>query len=180
MNKKSISWLRDNSKLRDEVMRSFQSDARLEKEALPDALAADPMLLSEIAKELVCLAVKQDAPEGVVEELISAVRAMTYGATQLAKSAYLTKVLRDLRGLRDASEIEPVLKKALTEASDDVDRTKLRSMLEVVQKSASGISILDDTVLPPDGSGCVPCCFLGCIICTEACVLCCVVGCAVC
>jgi hypothetical protein len=137
-----------------------------------------------MAKELVCLAVKQDAPEGVVEELISAVRVMTNGAKELAKSAYVTKVLRGLRGLRDASELEPALKKALAEASDDVDRSKLQSMLAVVQKSASGVNFANPETLPPDSTElsphCIPCCALGCIVCTEVCILCCVAGCAVC
>jgi hypothetical protein len=182
MMEKAISWLRSNSNIRDDVRRSFQADARLKNDALPDALATNPILLSDMAKELVCLAVRQDAPEGVVEELMSAVRIIKNGAAELVKSIYLTKVLRELRGLRDAYELEPVLKKALAEATGDVDKSKLQNMIEVVQRSAGSFG--DPETLPPDSTDlsphCVPCCFIGCTVCTVDCLVCCAIGCAVC
>jgi hypothetical protein len=184
MRKETIVWLQDNQNLRADVIHSFQSDVRLENEALPDAIAANPTLLSDMAKELVCLAIRQDAPEGVVEDLMVPVRAMTKGAKELSKSVYLTQVLRSLHGLRDAYELEPVLEKALAEATDDLDRSKLQSMLETVQKSPVSDNFSNfDSLLPKStelSPSCAPCCFLGCIICLEGCFICCVIGCLVC
>jgi hypothetical protein len=182
---KAVAWLRDTPNLREDVIRSLQYDGLLDDDSLPDALAAEPMLLSKMAKELVILAIKQDAPEGVAEELLSAMRVITNGAKEVGRSAYLSEVLRSLRGLRDAYELEPVLKKALAGASDDADRSKIRNMLDTLSKTASD-GTLDEEFLPPDGTGtelsphCVPCCYIGCVVCLRACILCCLIGCAVC
>jgi hypothetical protein len=183
--KKAISWLQDNPTLGEDVRRSFQSDTRLKTDALPDAVAADPTLLSDMAKELVCLSIKQDAPEGVVEELMVPLRAMTSGAKELAKSTYFANVLHSLRGLRSTFELEQALNRALPEAGNDADRSKLRKMIEVVQKSASGTSCLEEAMAFSDDAvtlsdSCVPCCFIGCVVCTLDCLFCCLIGCLVC
>ncbi len=174
------SWLRENRGLRDDILATFRSDSRLEADALPDAMAADPALLVDLSKELVCEAVRRDAPEGVAEELLVAVRRMTAGARGL--SPYVRTVLNDLRGLRDRSELEPVLRNALDGAAD-ADRTKIEGMIDVVQKSDAVVAA--DEVILPEKPGfspvdCVACCVLGCTFCFEACPICCAVGCVVC
>jgi hypothetical protein len=176
----ALSWLRHNPSVRDDVVESFQSDSRLQEDALPDAVAADPTLLVDIAKGLVCEAVRRDAPEGVPEELLVAVRRMAAGESRV--SPYMRTVLKNLRGLREPSELEPVLRNALAEASDE-DRPKLESMIDLV-KNPDIVATADAKTLPsrPGFSpvDCVACCSIGCVICTEACPLCCVVGCLYC
>jgi hypothetical protein len=176
----ALTWLGDNPSVRDDVVESFQSDSRLQEDALPDAVAADPTLLVEIAKGLVCEAVRRDAPDGVAEELLAAVRRMRAGENRV--SPYMRTVLKNLRGLRDPSELEPVLGNALAKASDE-DRPKLESMIDLV-KSPDILTTADFKKLPtrPGFSpiDCVACCGIGCVICTEACPLCCVIGCLYC
>lgn len=175
------SWLRDNPSVRDDVMERFQADARLQKDALPDAVVADPALLMDLTKEILCEAVRRDAPEGVAEELLVAVRRLAAGVRDL--SQYLRSVLKDLRGLRDRSELEPVLRNALDRGSD-ADRTKLQAMIEVVEKSE--LVTRGDEVLLADRSGfspehCAACCGIGCAECINGpCLLCCAVGCVLC
>jgi hypothetical protein len=173
------SWLRDNPGVRDDVVERFQGDSRLQNDALPDAMVTDPSLLVDMTKELICEAVRRDAPEGVAEELLVAVRRMTAGVRDLSPS--MRTILKNLRGLRDRSELEPVLWSALRNA-DGADRTKLQVMIDVVQKSE--IAIKREETLLADRSGltldCVTCCDVGCGLCSSFCLSCCAVGCAIC
>jgi hypothetical protein len=174
------SWLEDNPDVRESVMAGFESDPRLQADALPDAILVDPKLLVDIAKEFVGEAVRRDAPEGVAEELLVAVRRMTAG--ERAMSPYMRAALQDLRGLRDASEIETALHRALDDATDD-DRGKLENFIALV-KNPKAVAEMDAKVLPPDTGfspvDCVACCALACVICTEVCPVCCGIGCIWC
>jgi hypothetical protein len=173
-------WLRDNPAIREAVVETCQTDPRLEHDAPPDALLTDPGLLVDMTKELICEVVRRDAPEGVAEELLVELRRMTDGVGKL--SPYIRTVLVNLRGLRDSSEVEPVLRNALGHASEE-DRRRLEGMIDVVQK-ADSVMLADEVVLP-ERTGfspvdCVACCVLGCTFCFEACPVCCAVGCVVC
>ena len=175
------SWLEDNPDVRESVIAGFESDPRLQTDALPDAILADPKLLVDIAKEFVSEAVRRDAPEGVPEELLVAVRRMTSG--ERAMSPYMRSTLQGLRGMRDASEIEPALRRALGDATDD-DRRKLENFIILVKNPKPAAEMDTKMLLPPDTGfspvDCLACCSLGCAICTDACLVCCPIGCVWC
>jgi hypothetical protein len=174
------SWLEENPDVRDSVVAGFDSDPRLQADALPDAVLANPKLLIDIAKEFVSEAVRRDAPEGVGEELLVVVRRMTAG--ERAMSPFMRTTLQDLRGLRDASEIEAALRRPFDDATDD-DRRKLENFIALVRNPKAAAE-MDAEVLPTETrfspGDCVACCALGCIICTKACVVCCGIGCIWC
>lgn len=180
----AILWVEENQSLRESAL----SGVELGGKALPDAIASDPALLVDICKAFVIEAVRQDAPEGVVEELIVPVRRMAATARDLDQYRYTTRVLSQMQGMRDRSELEPILEKALVDAPDDANKYKLEKMLNVLRGAprvedlrAAAILASDDITLEAGfGPDCVPCCFLGCIICLEFCPICCVVGCFVC
>ncbi len=174
-------WLSENPDLKDRIPAAFAHDSRLSGMALPDALLNDPALLADMAKEITCEAIRRDAPIGVPEELLEAARRMTKGSGSL--SPFVRQTLRDLTGLRDQSEIEPILMGALQYA-DEADKPKIEGMLDVVRKSSS-----IDTLMTETGDGgelgfapihCVACCALGCIVLPKVCPIACVVGCVVC
>jgi hypothetical protein len=143
-------------------------------------MAADPALLVDLTKELVCEAVRRDAPEGVPEELLVQVRRMAAGVARI--SPYIRDVLKDLRGLRDASELEPKLRDAL-DAASDADRPTILGMIDVARESDAAARA--DEIVLTERAGlspvhCVACCVLGCTFCFELCPVCCVVGCVAC
>jgi len=174
----ALSWLEENPAVREKVV----ADSQQSGQALPDLVAGDPSVIVGLAKAIVVEAVLQDAPAGVVEELIAPVRQMAANARNLDRYQYAIGVLSSLQGLRDRSELEPVLADALGDAPDDANRAKIQDMLELV--SGSDATIAEARVLP-DGTTelsphCVPCCFIGCTVCLEACILCCAAGCLLC
>ncbi|MGY0234444.1 hypothetical protein [Longispora urticae] len=176
------SWIRDNPAVRDDILARFRGDARLAKDALPDALVTNPDLFVDLSKEFVHEAVRRDAPAGVAEELLVAVRRATAGTRAL--SPYMRTVLQSLRGLRDPAELEPVFRNALADATD-ADRGKLEGALELVRKYAAADGDFFDPTLETEAPefspvDCVACCALGCALCLELCAVCCVAGCIYC
>jgi hypothetical protein len=155
--------------------------------ALPDVLAADPTRMVDAMKALVIEAVRRDAPEGVVEALIVPVRRMAETARELDAYRYTTDVLAGLRGLRDATELEPPLARALAAAPDDANRDRLERMLERVRNPidpAQAQIAADAVTLPTKLTGgevaCFVCCLAGCSLCGINCLLCCNVNCFLC
>jgi hypothetical protein len=172
-------WLQDNLGTRDDIVQRFQADPRMDGAALPDAVLADPTLLVDLTKQLVCEAV-QNAPEGVAEELLAALRRMAAGVENL--SPYIRQIFTDLQGLRDSSELEPVIRAAL-DTADETDRTKLERMIEVIERSEAMAAGNEGILTEAPGFSpvdCVACCVLGCTFCFELCPVCCAVGCVVC
>jgi hypothetical protein len=186
----ATQWAEENREAKQHALREAGLDG---SEPLPDAIAADPAKLVAAAKALAIEAVRRDAPAGVVEELLVPIRRMTATLQQLDRYRFTADVLAGMRGLRDETELEPVLAKALDDAPDEANREKLEHMLGLVRTRVA-FEVLGgiEKVLPPEGttgefttaklepSRCVPCCALGCIVCPEFCPVCCLAGCFLC
>ena len=168
-------WLTESPAIRETAVARFTDDPRRAGWALPDALLGDPSLLVDIAKEVLCEAIRQDAPVGVAEALLDVVRRMTVREQQV--SPRVRELLVGLRGLRDPSELLPVLTRALAGA-DAADRSDIQRMVTFVEQLDADAVTGDPTSLSP--ADCAACCALSCIICLEFCAVCCLLGCLVC
>jgi hypothetical protein len=185
-----LVWLEENPSVRERAL----SEVDLGGKPLPDALLADPTRLVAITKAIVIEAVRRDAPEGVVEGLIGPLRRMARGAAEIDRYRHITDALGQAQGLRDRSELEPVLDRALSTAPDEPNRRKLEMMLDVLRRSDDPEALrisADEMILKPNGGsgtstelspvGCLTCCGTTCAACLPfACFTCCVVGCLVC
>jgi hypothetical protein len=186
----AVAWLEENPSVREFVLHEVDLDGK----PLPDALLADPRRLVEIVKGVVIEAVRRDAPQGVVEELMVPVRRMARTAAEIERYRHITDALSEAQGLRDRYEFEPVLEKALATAPDDANRQKLQLMLDALKRADNPAELqaaADDVFLGPDeGSGtatefspveCLVCCSTACVMCLPAgCLVCCPVGCLLC
>lgn len=173
-------WLNENADIGEKVVELFRDDRRLAGLALPDAVLLEPELLADMAKEVVCEAVRREAPAEVAEELFGSVRRMARGARSL--SPYVRDVLRSLKGSRDSTEIEPLLLTALENVPPG-DRAAVEGMLDTIRRSAAGSFGDEPIVVEPEsfsGVHCVACCVLGCTVLPKVCPVACVVGCVTC
>ncbi|MFT4167355.1 MAG: hypothetical protein QM650_19135 [Microlunatus sp.] len=178
-------WLSEHSSERPLILRNLGEVESLRSNSLPDALATDPELFLQIAKEWTILAVRIDASAPVIRELVEARERMRAGLADLGVP--VRETLRSLVGRRDAHEIIPVVKSAMNRGDlTDLDRAKLTAMLWVAENQAEYISrAYGGIILPEVTEGfswpdCAGCCGLGCSVCGEGCLLCCVAGCVVC
>lgn len=180
-------WLETDPSAREHA----QGQVDLGGKAVPDAVLDDPARLVELTKALAVEAIRRDAPEGVVEELLPAIRRMSRGVRALDRDGHIAEALRGAQGLRDRSELEPVLERAMETAPDAATRGRLALAIEAM-KRADGTFAADEAILGPDetttggGSelsptGCLICCPSGCVACGPlGCIPCCVVSCLVC
>lgn len=177
---KAVQWLNEHADDRDLIFTGFADDRRLAGNALPDALVTSPELLRDLVKAWTVHAIMTDAPTEVLGELVGVLDRMRTGLDNL--SGYVRQTLHNLRGMRDAREIVPIVSAALDGASE-VDRAKLEAMLYAAENAA-----LDEEPMlmkPAPGTkfswpDCAGCCGVGCAVCTVDCLLCCVAGCVVC
>jgi hypothetical protein len=169
----AIRWVDEHPEVRAQALREARLD---EGESLPDAIVADPTRLIDAGKALAIEAVRRDAPAEVVDPLLDAVRSMATTAAELDRYQFTLDVLAGMRGLRDESELAPILTRALDDGPDDANRQKLERMLATVRSPMKYEDVRADVkMLAPDGFS-APCCVLGCIVCTDLCLLCCAAG----
>ncbi|MFF3091540.1 hypothetical protein ACFVRB_41830 [Streptomyces nojiriensis] len=183
MRRTTIQWVVQN----ESALKAAHSDLDLRGKAFPDALLMDRWLLPQFLKALIIEAVKRDAPEGVVEDLLPVYRKMSRGAAEITD--YLVDVLAQLEGLRDEHEIAPVLEQARDKAPDKLSREKLERGLNKMRNPLSFKSLLAlsdeefEKLREDSGPGgtCFTCCLGGCSACWPSeCSLCCFVACAIC
>ncbi|WP_406229253.1 hypothetical protein [Streptomyces anthocyanicus] len=152
------------------------------KKAVPDALVTDRWFLANYAKALVIEAVKRDAPEGVVEDLMPFLRRMQARVEKI--DDWAAEVLGSLEGLRDADEITPVLERALDEAPDEERKVLIARLLEKLQKPPLGLeevlALSDEQFDVFREDPCESCCIYGCGSCPATCVICCIGSCWCC
>ncbi|MGA5453824.1 hypothetical protein ACPCVO_45140 [Streptomyces umbrinus] len=173
----TIQWLIDNEAARKAAVASVD----LKGKAVPDALVTDRWFLPKYMKALVIEAVKGDAPEGVVEDLMPALRRMTRGAAGI--DAYGVDVLARLEGLRDEDEIIPVLERARDEAPDEPSRQRVERVIERVRNPLSlenTLAMSDEQLDEIQEDTCASCCLHGCASCIMTCVICCAGSCWYC
>ncbi|WP_330294197.1 hypothetical protein [Streptomyces sp. NBC_00503] len=151
--------------------------------AVPDALVTDRWFLPNYMKALAIEAVKRDAPEGVVEDLMLLLRRATRNAKGIDE--YGVEVLARLEGLRDVDEIVPVLERARDEAPDESRRQRIERLLKKARQPgpsredlrAMSDEQLEETLL---SDNCDSCCLYGCSLCLLECFICCIGTCYCC
>ena len=177
--KNTETWVNSDVFLVDRVLKGSNLDSR----PISDLVARDPKALIEAAKALIIEAVKSDAPVGVVEELIDAVRKMQEGAKNLPKFQYASDALAAVDSSNGA-EIASSLESALEKAPDEANRKKLAQMVKVAKQGKRPVSemmmLSADAEMLEASPHCIPCCALGCIVCVDVCPICCVAGCLLC
>ncbi|MCX4718729.1 hypothetical protein [Streptomyces virginiae] len=150
--------------------------------AVPDAIVTDRWFLPNYMKALVIEAVKRDAPEGVVEDLMPDLRRMARKAERM--DDYGVEVLARLEGLRDEDEIVPVLERARDEAPDEVRRVRIQRVLDRIRKPSLSleelIDLSDEQLEEILEDPCAHCCIYGCSLCLVTCLICCAGTCYCC
>ncbi|MFF7443841.1 hypothetical protein [Streptomyces sp. NPDC008122] len=179
MQRTTLEWATRNESAQKAAIASLN----LRGKALPDAFLTDHWLPAQFLKAYIVEVIKNDAPEGVVEDLLPLYRRMSRGAEEI--SEYLVHVMGQLEGLRDEHEIAPVLERARDAAPDTSSREKVERALGKLRNPwtiTSLVALSDDEFakLRDDGP-CLDCCTGGCIACWPSeCVACCVVNCVIC
>jgi hypothetical protein len=180
----ALSWLRDNPSISDDARERISVPGK----AFPDAVLQDPSRLVGAAKAVAMEAIRLDAPEGVVEGLMTPVRQAAAGVKNLRLADYTVQKLAGMQGLRDQYELEAALAAAREEAPDATNRALLDGMIET-------LPMADRPTVLEEGKGlsdCAVCCFVYCGICgiifipegpgaiVAGCLVCCISACLLC
>ncbi len=173
---RALRWVADRSPVRRAIEKAVQTKTL----SVPDSLLADPTLVVKAAEAASQEARKQKAPDDVLGALDELVNRYRLGAERLPQIEYTAAALRGLQGMRDRSELEGPLSKALDEAPDDANRMKLTQIAALIRRPRSfdlGFPTLD----PGLGISCDwGCCAFACVMCVEACPICCAAACLLC
>lgn len=168
-------WIKKHSELKSRVLSAFETDGRRSSEAsISDAIASSPALLPEIMKSLTYEALKQDATDETVDELLNLTRKMNNGVKRLA--ANQLDVIKGLRGVQTAEQASEILKTAAAQADDESSRKMFERAAESVQHRGGADTTLTAARMSKPKQ-CLLCCGIGGLIAELPG---CVVGCVVC
>lgn len=149
-------WLTSNPQVRERALAAVQATGK----PPVDAFVSDPAMLVEAVRSVAIQAVERDAPEGVAESLLAVLRPMVATLNERERYRYSFDRLSRLEGLRDASEVVPVLEAAVAEAPDASNEARCRGALEAVQRVSVGTEATKQKVESPsvdDAVGCYLC-----------------------
>jgi hypothetical protein len=138
----AAAWLRLNPAVGDRV----RGRAAVPGRAMPDAMLEDPTRLVDLVKEALVEAIRADAPVGVVEEILPALRILSSGAKGFDRYGYVATQLSALQGLRDRPEIAAALGESAANAPDEMNRASIERLRSVT----NAVSVSDEHVPGPD------------------------------
>lgn len=171
----ALLWVQENKHTRDAAIEAVSSSDR----AMPDVLLGNPSSVVQAAVAAAKGAVASGAPEGVVSTLQEIVRQYEKGERRLTEIEYSVRAVKSLQGLRDRTEVEGPLLRALAEAPDEANREKLSQIVALVKRPPSLSAAFPSLGAKDDGCS-WGCCAFSCILCAEACVVCCIAACLLC
>jgi hypothetical protein len=154
----AAEWLEANAAVVDTVRQRTAVSGK----AMPDAMLEDPTRLLDLVKETLVEAIRGDAPVGVVEDLLPALRVLSVGARVFDRNSHAATQLAALQGMRSRGELESALQDSAADAPDELSRASIDRLLAALDATPASDDHFTDPIFlgpdgePPDGSGVSP------------------------
>lgn len=174
----ALRWVQDHPDIRNFAVRAVN----VPEMDLQDAFMEDPMRILIAAEAIVDGAKQKDAPSDVITALERISSKMRAGAQDLHRFEYTMRSIASIQGIRDSIEQEKILERAMADAPDDDNRSKLKKILNSMRKplpfNKLTIGNIGDLTASFDCDW--GCCLFVCIMCTVGCPVCCAAACLLC